>query len=112
MGNIMNHAMDSKNVPINGVDIRYVTLNMEPVSTDRTGVDHFSITNSQNNEVMEVKVTQSSVTIVLVPGTVTVNVTTIYDCPSLSDPVQYVVVVPGKFVTPDIIVALKIITNC
>ncbi len=89
--------MDSKSVPINRVNIRYITLNMKPVSTDRTDVIGFSITNSQNDDVLRMGVTQSSVTIVLAPGAVTFNVTTIYDCPSLSDPVQYVVVVPCKY---------------
>ncbi len=78
--NIITHTVDS-----NGVNIRYVTLNMEPVLTDRTDVNGFSITNSQNDEVLRVGLTQSSVTIALAPGTVTLNVTTIYDCPSLSD---------------------------
>ncbi len=70
---------------------------MELVSTDRTDVIGFSITNSQNDEALRVGLTQSSVTIVLAPGRVTFNVTTIYDCPSLSDPVQYVVVIPCKY---------------
>ncbi len=89
--------MDSKLVPINGVNIRYITLYMEPVSISRNDVIGFSITNSQNDEVLRVGLAQISVTIVLTPGTVTFNVTTIYDCPSLSDPVQYVVVVPCKY---------------
>ncbi len=76
--------------------MRSITLYMEPVSADRTDVIEFSITNSQNDEVLRVGLTQSSVTIALAPGTVTLNVNTIYDCPSLSDPVQYVVVVPCK----------------
>ncbi len=99
-GNIMNHTVDSKPVVDgSGKDMRYITLNMEPVSTNRTDVDFFSITNSQNDEVIEVEATQSSVTIVLEPepGTVTFNVTTMYHCPSLNnDTVQYVVKVPCK----------------
>ncbi len=70
--------MDSKSVPINGVNIRYITHYMEPVSADRTDVIGFSITNSQNDEVLRVGPTQSSVTIVLAPGTVTFNVTTVH----------------------------------
>ncbi len=74
----MDHTMDFKRAPINGVDVRYITLRMEPVSTDKTDVIGFSITNSQNDEVLRVGLTQSSVTIVLAPGTVTFNVTTVH----------------------------------
>ncbi len=96
----MNHTMDSKPVVDgSGKDMRYITLNMEPVLADRTDVDCFSITNSQNNEVMEVGPMQSSATVALKPNTtVTFSVTTIYHCPSPSeDPVQYVVMVPCKY---------------
>ncbi len=97
----MNYTMDSKPVvAISGKDIRYITLNMEPVATNRTDVDCFSITNSQNNEVMEVGPMQSSAMVALEPdpGTVTFNITTMYHCPSLNnDPVQYFVKVPCKY---------------
>ena len=93
----VNHTLDSKIVPNDGVNIRYVTLNMEPVLADRTDVNGFSITNSQNDEVLRVGLTPSSVTIALAPGTVTFNITTLFDCPSL--PFQYYVVeVPCKYV--------------
>ena len=88
--NIINHTVDL--ISVGEVNMRYITLIInKPVSADRTDVIGFSITNSQNDEVLRVRLAQSNVTIVLAPGEVTFNVTTIYGCPSLSDPVPYIV---------------------
>ncbi len=92
----MNYTVDNKSVLMSEDNIIYVTLNLEPVSTDRTDVIGFSITNSQNDEVLRVEPTNSSVTIALRPGKVNFTVTTIYDCPSQIDTSHYKVDVPSK----------------
>ena len=63
---------------------RCVTFKIIP--SNRTDVDYFSITNSQNDEVMKVEPTERSVTLCLEPGTVIFNITTEYKCPFTSDP--------------------------
>ncbi len=62
---------------------RCATCNIIP--SDRTDVDYFSITNSQNDEVMKVEPTGRSITLCHEPGNVTFTVDTVYTCPVISD---------------------------
>ncbi len=91
--NITDHTFNYK-CASSGDDERIsVTFNIIP--SNRTDVDYFSITNSQN-EVMKVGPTESSVTLCLEPGTVTFNITTEYKCPFTSDPVQFTREISGE----------------
>ena len=62
---------------------RCVTFNIIP--SNRADVDCFSITNSQNDDVMKVKPAERSFTLCLEPGMVTFTVNTVYTCPVISD---------------------------
>ena len=86
--NIMDHTMDTKVIPTN------VTFNFEPLAPTRTFPSVFFITNSQNNEVLLLEPVYRSFTMVLAPGTITFNITTLYPCPFKGDPLQYIVAVP------------------
>ncbi len=82
--NMTNFTFNSKRIHFGESETRCITFNIIP--SNRTDVDYFSITNSQNNEVKKVGPTESNVTLCLEPGMVTFNITTEYRCPFTSDP--------------------------
>ena len=71
---MMNSIINPKCASSRDDERKSVTFNIIP--SNRTDVDYFSITNSQNDEVIEVKPTERSFTTVLEPGMVTFSVTT------------------------------------
>ncbi len=74
--NRMDYTSNSKCATFGQDKRRCVTFNIIP--SNRIDVDCFSITNSQNDEVMKVEPTVRSVTLCLDPGMVTFNITTKY----------------------------------
>ncbi len=93
--NIMDYTFTSKCASFGQDKRRCVTCKIIP--SNRTDVDYFSITNSQNDDVMKVEPTERSVTLCLEPGTVTFNITTEYICPFTSDPVQLTMEIPSEY---------------
>ncbi len=92
--NMITSTINFKRVSPGDNERRCVTFNTIP--SDRTDVDYFSITNSQNDDVMKVEPTESSITLCLDPGTVTLNITTEYICPFTSPPVPFTMEIPGE----------------
>ncbi len=80
---ITTSTVNSECVPSGENKTRCATRNIIP--SNRTDVDYFSITNSQNNEMIEVEPTGRNVTLCHEPGNVTFTVDTVYTCPVISD---------------------------
>ena len=80
---ITTSTVNSKCVPSGENKTRCVTFNIIP--SNRTDVDYFSITNSQNDEVMKVEPTERSITLCHEPGIVTFTVDTVYTCSVIGD---------------------------
>ena len=90
----MDYTFNSKCATFGQDKRRCVTFKIIP--SDRTDVDQFSISNSQNDEVMKVEPTERSVTLCLEPGNVTFNITTEYICPFTSPLDIFPLKIPGE----------------
>ncbi len=92
--NMTTSTINSKCASLGENERRCTTFKIIP--SNRTDVDYFSITNSQNDEVMKVEPTERSVTLCLEPGMVTLNITTEYICPFTNDPIQLTMDIPSE----------------